>query len=129
MNSSYETPFMQVKHFHKDVLQSPPPSKPELPGPGLENERMTYILEEMQELQMAFINKDLVGAADAIADLLYVTYGTAVVMGLPMDDIWRVVHQANMRKRAGMTKRGFTVDAVKPEGWIDPKAAIREMLK
>jgi len=60
--------------------------------------RIALIAEELRELTDALGNDNLVEAADAIADLLYVTYGTAVEMGLPADALVSEVHRSNMTK-------------------------------
>lgn len=54
--------------------------------------------EEWNELQDAWNEEDLIEIADAIADLIYVLCGTAVSLGLPLDDIFEEVHQSNMSK-------------------------------
>lgn len=72
---------------------------------------------------------DLEDAADALADLVYVAFGTAHMMGLPFDDIWAEVQRANMTKvRASSaqdmrSKRGHAFDVVKPEGFRPPNHA------
>lgn len=128
MSYSFKTPFQQVGDLYRDVLGIAFPNKPQLLAEHDEQRRMTHIHEEVGELQDAYKDRDLVAAADALADLVYVALGTAYEMGLPFDDIWRAVHYANMRKRPGMSKRGFALDLVKPEGWVDPKQQIQEML-
>lgn len=103
-------------------------------------ERLEFLLEELEELAQAggftlvevddkvIINgfpqgadQDLALQADALVDLIYVAHGTAVMLGLPMDRLWNDVHEANMRKVRGMTKRGHQVDLAKPEGWVGPR--------
>lgn len=59
--------------------------------------------------------------ADALVDLVYVTMGTAVMLGLPWDWLWDDVQRANMEKVRGMTKRGHAVDVTKPPGWKGPQ--------
>ena len=62
------------------------------------NLKMKLIREEMEELEEAVRNKDVVETADAIGDLLYVLDGMAISMGLPMDDIFDHIHESNMSK-------------------------------
>jgi len=84
-------------------------------------ERTACMLEELQEFVDAAHAQDLAGQADALVDLVYFALGTANMMGLPWQALWDDVHQANMRKVPGVTKRGHLVDCVKPEGWVGPK--------
>jgi predicted HAD superfamily Cof-like phosphohydrolase len=60
--------------------------------------RLDLIEEELDELHVALQDGKLVDAADAIADLLYVVYGTAVEMGLDANALVQEVHRANMSK-------------------------------
>lgn len=66
---------------------------------------------------------DLAGQADALVDLVYVALGTAVMMGLPWQELWSDVHAANLRKVRGRTKRDMPLDLMKPEGWVGPQTA------
>jgi len=70
----------------------------------------------------------LVDAADAIADLAYVTMGCAHHMGLPLPEILGVVHDANMQKVPGSTSRGVHQDAQKPSDWHGPEDHIALIL-
>jgi phosphoribosyl-ATP pyrophosphohydrolase len=60
--------------------------------------RRRLILEEARELIDALANKDIRQVADGCADLLYVTFGTALAFGIPMDRIFAEVHRSNMTK-------------------------------
>lgn len=61
--------------------------------------RKRLIREEFNELIEAMeIRKDFVLIADALADLLYVVYGTAVSYGINMDPVSDEVHRSNMTK-------------------------------
>ena len=88
-----------------------------------------FIMEELSEMLKAHETGDLVGAADAVTDLVYVVLGCAHHMGLPFEQIFDVVHEANMQKLAGSTRRGgLGQDAMKPEGWVSPEKQIEELL-
>jgi predicted HAD superfamily Cof-like phosphohydrolase len=63
--------------------------------------RSRLIVEEAGEFMKAASIGDMDGMADALADLLYVTYGTAVVMGLDMEPICDEVQRSNMTKDGG----------------------------
>lgn len=60
--------------------------------------RIRLMSEELAELIAAMQLNNLELTADSIADLLYVTYGTAVAYGFPMDEIFKEVHRSNMTK-------------------------------
>ena len=94
MSNSIE---QQVKQFNK-TYQVPTSSVPRLP---LEDEctRMNNLIyEELMELNEAMDSSDLVGIADALADIIYVTAQQAVTIGLPIDALLREVQRSNMSK-------------------------------
>jgi predicted HAD superfamily Cof-like phosphohydrolase len=71
---------------------------PRFPGPDRAELRVKLIMEEALEFQEAAANEDLVEMADALADLLYVTYGAALECGIPLDAVFDEVHRSNMTK-------------------------------
>ena len=60
--------------------------------------RISLLSEELGELRDATATLDLVGIADALADIVYVAYGTAVTYGIDLDAVLAEVHRANMSK-------------------------------
>lgn len=60
--------------------------------------RVRLLSEELDELKDATAARDIVGIADALADIVYVAYGTAVTYGLDLDAVLTEVHRANMSK-------------------------------
>ena len=62
--------------------------------------RVALLEEEVSEFVAASGNGDLIGIADALADIVYVIYGTAVTYGIDLDSVLREVHRANMSKLA-----------------------------
>jgi predicted HAD superfamily Cof-like phosphohydrolase len=60
--------------------------------------RQALIEEEVAELRQAGEDGDLVGVADALADIVYVAYGTACVYGIELDAVLDEVHASNMTK-------------------------------
>jgi len=60
--------------------------------------RITLIVSEAGELGDALREKDLIKAADGVGDLLYVTFGIAAEMGLPIDEVFAQIHRSNMTK-------------------------------
>lgn len=94
--------------------------------------RIGFLMEEISELVTAHNNADLVAAADAVVDIVYVALGAALEMGLPFEAIWQVVHEANMSKETvspeNPGKRGHIYDLVKPADWVSPEIRIAEIL-
>ena len=72
--------------------------KPEFPeGKNMEL-RLNLIKEEFNELKDAIEKKDLVEVADALTDILYVTYGTGHAFGIDLDKCFDEVQKSNMSK-------------------------------
>jgi predicted HAD superfamily Cof-like phosphohydrolase len=67
-------------------------------GPDQVVLRQALIEEEVRELADAATTGDLVGVADALADIVYVAYGTAHVYGIDLDAVLDEVHASNMTK-------------------------------
>lgn len=88
--------------------------------------RMRFIQEELHEFVQAHHKDDLVGMADALADLAWVVLGTAQFMQLPFDEVWAEVRRANMDKVRALEedlthKRGVVERIRKPAGWRPPQ--------
>ena len=60
--------------------------------------RVSLIEEELAELKVAIKNKNLVEVADALTDILYVTYGAGHAFGLNLDVCFNEVQKSNMSK-------------------------------
>ena len=60
--------------------------------------RIDLIKEELQELTDAMHNKDLLEVADALTDILYVTYGSGHAFGIDLDKCFEEVQNSNMSK-------------------------------
>lgn len=120
--------FDSVRQFHLKVLGLED-VKPTFEMPVSMQQRLDFMEEEIHELSDAHSNMDLVGVADALADLVYVALGTAHMMGIPFDEVFKAVHAANMQKQRGITKRGMLYDAMKPSGWVGPEEEIETILK
>lgn len=117
-----------IEEFHEHVLNLEKPIQVGLISDEFILERLRFLDEELDEFGEAGIKGNIVGVADALADIVYVALGTAWQMGLPFQDIWNVVHNANMKKVRGVTKRGNKNDAAKPPGWQSPEPAIAAIL-
>ena len=60
--------------------------------------RIDLIKEELEELQQAMKDKNLLEVADALTDILYVTYGAGHAFGIDLDKCFDEVQQSNMSK-------------------------------
>ena len=63
--------------------------------------RIRLIQEEFDELKEAMATGNLAAVAKEMADLLYVTYGTAVSYGIDMEPVFEEVHRSNLSKVGG----------------------------
>jgi predicted HAD superfamily Cof-like phosphohydrolase len=98
--------------------------------------RVKFMSEELTEFHDAMKVKDRVKAFDALLDLAYVVYGTALFLGIEPSR-WHkgmsAVHKANMQKirvaSAAESKRGSAWDVKKPVGWTGPESQLEEILK
>jgi predicted HAD superfamily Cof-like phosphohydrolase len=89
---------LSVGRFHQ-AFGLPLASQPtiELPA-GLAKLRVDLLVEEVGEFADATTARDIVGIADALADIVYVAYGAAVTYGIDLDAALREVHRSNMSK-------------------------------
>jgi len=72
--------------------------KPSLSTDKINKLRYDLIKEELEELKEAMENKDLLEVADALTDILYVTYGAGHAFGLNLDKCFEEVQNSNMSK-------------------------------
>ena len=89
--------FDDVKFFMKTYGQEIK-EKPEFPEEKIINLRINLIKEELEEFQEALKDKNLVEVADALTDLLYVTYGAGHAFGFDLDKCFAEVQRSNMSK-------------------------------
>ncbi len=82
-----------MKTFGQDVKQSSSFSTDKINAL-----RVSLIKEELDELIEAMNKKDLVEVADALTDILYVTYGAGHAFGINLDDCFEEVQNSNMSK-------------------------------
>jgi predicted HAD superfamily Cof-like phosphohydrolase len=73
-------------------------TKPQLPDKETMQLRYDLIEEELNELEHAMKTKNLKEVADALADILYVTYGAGYAYGIDLDKCFKEVQRANMSK-------------------------------
>ena len=72
--------------------------KPSLSTEKINKLRIDLIKEELEELTEAMNNKDLLEVADALTDILYVTYGAGHAFGIDLDKCFEEVQNSNMSK-------------------------------
>ena len=82
-----------MKTFGQDVK-----NKPSFSTDKINKLRIDLIKEELDELSDAMKNKDLLEVADALTDILYVTYGAGHAFGIDLDKCFEEVQNSNMSK-------------------------------
>ena len=73
-------------------------TKPNFPDEKTMQLRFELIKEELNELEEAMKTKNLKEVADALTDILYVTYGAGYAYGVDLDQCFKEVQRANMSK-------------------------------
>ena len=73
-------------------------SKSSLSSEKINSLRLSLIQEELEELKKAIQDKDIVEVADALTDILYVTYGAGHAFGINLDQCFNEVQNSNMSK-------------------------------
>tara|TARA_B100001741_G_scaffold159922_1_gene132202 strand:+ start:102 stop:473 length:372 start_codon:yes stop_codon:yes gene_type:complete len=91
------TNFEKVGKFMKTFGQEIK-SKSSLSSEKINNLRIALIQEELDELRLAISQKNLLEVADALTDLLYVTYGAGHAFGINLDKCFDEVQRSNMSK-------------------------------
>ena len=82
-----------MKTFGQEVK-----TKPSFSSDKINKLRVDLIKEELDELQEAMKNNDLLEVADALTDILYVTYGAGHAFGINLDKCFDEVQNSNMSK-------------------------------
>ena len=82
-----------MKTFGQEVK-----SKPSFSTDKINKLRIDLIKEELDELKEAMDNNDLLEVADALTDILYVTYGAGHAFGINLDKCFDEVQNSNMSK-------------------------------
>ena len=94
-----------MKTFGQDVKD-----KPSFSTDKINKLRIDLIKEELDELSEAMKNKDLLEVADALTDILYVTYGAGHAFGIDLDKCFNEVQNSNMSKLDSNGKPIFNAD-------------------
>ena len=80
-----------MESMEQDVL-----IRPSFPEDSVQKLRLDLVEEELEELQYAIDNQNMVEVADALTDLLYVVYGAGHAFGIDLDECFKEVHQSNL---------------------------------
>ena len=91
------TNFESVKKFMETFGQEIK-EKATFPSEKIMNLRLELIKEELVELEDALSKKDIKEVADALTDILYVTYGAGHAFGINLDKCFKEVQSSNMSK-------------------------------
>lgn len=98
--------------------------------------REKFLQEELDEFKESCAAGDLATAYDSLLDLVYVAAGTALMMGCNpamWQEMFDAVQKANMSKvratSSGESKRGTSLDVVKPAGWVSPDVAHKAIIE
>ena len=111
------------------------PDIPHFPSDQVKNLRIKLIQEELNELKEAFEHDDFKESCDAIVDILVVTIGAAVALGIDIEPFWNMVHKSNMAKFGQGGYRRDDGKWMKPPDWkkhdFEPiiQQQIRERIK
>ena len=89
--------FKKVKIFMETFGQEVK-IKPSFSSEKINDLRYELIREELNELKEALKNKDILEVADALTDILYVTYGAGHAFGIDLNKCFEEVQQSNMSK-------------------------------
>ena len=89
--------FFKVKEFMQKFKQEVK-SKPSFPDDNIIKLRINLIKEELLELEEALNEKNIEETADALTDILYVTYGAGHAFGIDLYKCFDEVQKSNMSK-------------------------------
>ena len=91
--TNFEKVGIFMKTFGQEVKD-----RPSFSTEKINNLRVSLIEEELKELKDAMESKDLLEVADALTDILYVTYGAGHAFGINLDKCFDEVQNSNMSK-------------------------------
>lgn len=122
----------KVREFHEAFSVTPRPDIPTFLLEQRVQKRAEWLEEEIQELRDA---KTVEDQADAMIDTIYFALGTLVEMGVQPEELFEIVHHANMNKLWEDGKPRYRKSdgkVIKPPTWQDPqpllKAAIQKQV-
>lgn len=99
-------PEQKLVHDFHTKYDLPRATSPTMPTPKDRMRRARLIVSEAAEFLEAADQSNFVEMVDALADILVVTYGTAVEMGVDLEPVFAEVHRSNMSKNGGRDAGG-----------------------
>tara|TARA_Y100001970_G_scaffold226062_1_gene279354 strand:- start:11537 stop:11878 length:342 start_codon:yes stop_codon:yes gene_type:complete len=113
-----------MKTFGQEVK-----NKTEFPDDKIVKLRYDLILEELEELKEAIKEKNIIEIADALTDILYVTYGAGHAFGIDLDKCFNEVQESNMSKLGENNKPIYNKDGKVMKGPNYFKPNLSQFLK
>jgi len=115
-----------VREFHR-AFNLPLRETPGLLSQERAQRRCAWMREEIEEFLEA---QDVSDQADAMIDLIYFALGTMVEMGVKPQELFEIVHRANMDKLFPDGKPHYNAcsKVIKPDTWRDPKPLLDEAI-
>ena len=91
--TNFEKVGLFMKTFNQEVK-----TKSALSSGKINSLRISLISEELEELKQAMLDNNIAEVADALTDILYVTYGAGHAFGINLDKCFNEVQESNMSK-------------------------------
>ena len=115
------TNFQKVKNFMETFGQEVK-SRPSFSSDKINMLRYNLIKEELDEFKEALDNNDLLEVADALTDILYVTYGAGHAFGINLDKCFEEVQNSNMSKLGSDGKPIYNANGkvMKGPNYVEP---------
>ena len=120
--------FLSVKKFMQ-IFGQEVRGKAEFPNEKIVKLRYELIKEELEELNQAILDKDIKEVADALTDILHVTYGAGHAFGIDLDKCFNEVQKSNMSKLDSDGKPIFNEDGKVMKGPNYFKPDLNKFLK
>ena len=120
--------FNKVKFF-METFDQEVKIKPSFSTEKINKLRYDLIKEELEELKDAIENKDIFEVADALTDILYVTYGAGHAFGINLDKCFEEVQNSNMSKLDNNGKAIYNDDGKVMKGPKYFKPNLKKILK
>ena len=120
--------FNKVKIF-METFDQEVKIKPSFSTEKINKLRYDLIKEELEELKDAIENKDIFEVADALTDILYVTYGAGHAFGINLDKCFEEVQNSNMSKLDNNGKAIYNNDGKVMKGPKYFKPNLKKIVK